>query len=159
MTESESPMSGARGPMSSPMVDVNVYRPGSFLALAMLLVPLLIALAGATGYVLLGEHIPVWIPLLLLLWIPSTAALWVLLKSVRTTPVGVGVGRPWQRWQEVSYGDIEHIEWRGLSLRITTKDGFRMTFTPFLLRDGTRLEVGLLLRLPPHVIAGKLRRR
>ncbi len=145
--------------MSSPMVDVNVYRPGSFLALAMLLIPLIVALVGATSYVLLGEHIPIWIPLVLLLWIPCTAALWMLLKSVRTTPVSIAVGRPWQRWQEVSYGDIERIEQRGPSFRILTVDGARMSFTPFLLRDGTRLEVALLLRLPSHVIVGKLRRR
>src|SRR5262249_53579300 len=110
MAESESRMAGAKGPMSSPMVDVNIYRPGSFLALAMLLVPFIVALAGATSYVILGEQIPVWVPLLLLLWIPFIAVLWLLLTSVRTTPVSVAVGRPWQRWQEVSYGDIERIE-------------------------------------------------
>jgi hypothetical protein len=145
--------------MSSPMVDVNIYRPGSFLALAMLLVPLVVALAGATSYMLLGEHIPVWIPLLLLLWIPCIGGLWLLMKSVRTTPVSIAVGRPWQRWQEVFYADIGRMEQRGLSLCILTLDGARMSFTPFLLRDGIRLEVGLLLRLPPHVIVGKLRRR
>lgn len=152
-------MSAPRGSISSPMVDVNIYRPGSFLALAMLLVPLLVALAGATSYVLLGEHIPVWIPLLLLLWIPCIGALWLLMKSVRTTPVSIGVGRPWQRWREISYADIERMEQWGPSLRILTTDGVRLGFTPFLLRDGTRLEVALLLRLPPHVIVGKLRRR
>jgi hypothetical protein len=152
-------MAAPQGPISSPMVDVNIYRPGSFLALAMLLVPLIVALAGATSYALLGEHIPVWIPLLLLLWIPCLGGLWLLMKSVRTTPVSIGVGRPWQRWQEVSYADIERIEQRGPSLRILTLDGTLLSFTPFLLRDGTRLEVGLLLRLPPHVIVGKLRRR
>src|SRR5262245_12084790 len=159
MIESESPMAGAKGPMSSPMVDVNLYRPGSFLALAMLLVPLCIALTGATSFVILGEHIPVWIPLLLVLWVPCTAALWLLLTSVRTTSVNIAVGRPWQRWREVYYGDIVRLERRGPSLRVLTRDGTRMSFTPFLLRDGSRLEVGLLLRLPPHVIAGKLRRR
>jgi hypothetical protein len=141
------------------MVDVNIYQPGSFLALSMLLVPLLVALAGATSYVLLGEHIPIWIPLLLLLWIPCIGGLWLLMKSVRTTPVSIAVGRPWQRWDEVFYADIERIEQRGPSLYILTVNGARMSFTPFLLRDGTHLEVGLLLRLPPHVIVGKLRRR
>jgi len=141
------------------MVDVNIYRPGSFLALAMLLVPLLVALVGATSYVLLGEHIPVWIPLLLLLWIPCIGGLWLLMKSVRITPVSIAVGRPWQRWQEVSYTDIERIEQRGLSLHVLSLDGAGMRFTPFLLRDGARLERVLLLKLPPHVIVGKLRRR
>jgi hypothetical protein len=141
------------------MVDVNIYRPGSFLALAMLLFPLLVALVGATSYVLLGEHIPVWLPLLLLLWLPCIAALWLLMKSVRTTPVSIAVGRPWQRWREVAYADIERVERRGPSIRMLTMSGERLSFTPLLLRDGTRLEVGLLLRLPPHVIVGRLRRR
>jgi len=150
------PLQRGRGASSSPLLDIQVYRPGPALALIILLTPAVVALAGAAVYLNVDGAIPPWLPLTLLLWIPCMPALWFAMQSVRTDSTGLAVGRPWQRWEEVRWEDIERVEARGPLLRVVGAQGQRLTFSTALLRDGDRLRRQLLLRLPAHVLAGRL---
>lgn len=153
------PVRSGTGSMSSPLQDVQVYRPGPYVALAILLLPALIALAGAAVYLNTGAQIPGWLPFILVLWVPGFPVLWLGMLSVRTNAAGIASGRPWSRWVEIAWQDVEHAQQRGPLVRIEGAQGGRITFAPQLLRDGTRLERHLLLRLPTHVLTGALARK
>jgi hypothetical protein len=153
------PVRSGSGSTSSPLQDVQVYRPGPYVALAILLLPALIALVGAAVYLYTGTPIPGWLPFILLLWVPGFPVLWLGMLSVRTTAAGIASGRPWRRWVEIAWQDVEHANQRGPLVRIEGAQGGRIKFAPRLLRDGTRLERHLLLRLPTHVLTGALARK
>lgn len=149
-----------RGPAiaSTPLLDIQVFRPGSLLALTILLLPVLVALAGAVVFILMNAHIPEWLPFLALLWIPCAPIFWLAMQSVRTNTVGVAAGRPWRSWVEIPWTLIERVEQFGPLLTITGSNAKRLTFAPMLLRDGQRLKRLLLLRLTSQVLTGKLSR-
>jgi hypothetical protein len=150
------PLQRGRGASSSPLLDIQIFRPGPALALIILLTPAVVALAGAAVYLNVDGTIPSWLPFTLLLWIPCMPALWFAMQSVRTDSTGLAAGRPWRRWEEVRWEDIERVEARGPLLRVVGAQGQRITFSTALLRDGDRLRRQLLLRLPAHVLAGRL---
>jgi hypothetical protein len=78
------------------------------------------------------------------------------MQSARTSTMTFAVGRPWRAWVDLPWDSIERVERLGLTIRATASDGRRVTFRPFLLRDGNRLRREFLLRLPPHVLTGTL---
>jgi hypothetical protein len=153
------PVRSGQGPASSPLQDVQIYRPGPYIALAILLLPALITLAGAAVYLNTGEQIPGWLPFILLLWVPGFPVLWLGMLSVRTNSAGIASGRPWSRWVEISWPDVERAEQRGPLVRVEGAQGGHISFAPQLLRDGTRLERLLLMRLPTYVLTGALARK
>lgn len=148
------PPVGGRATTSTPLMDVQVYRPGPFLALGMLLLPVVAALVGAATTLNVAGAIPVWLPLVLLLWLPCVPASWFAMQSVRTSSVGLAAGRPWSTWHEVPWMLIDRVEQRGPIVRVSGTNGVRLAIIPALLRDGSRLKRQLLLRLPPHVFVG-----
>lgn len=149
-----------RGPAisSTPLLDIQVFRPGSVLALSILLLPALAALVGAVFFILMDGRIPEWLPFLALLWIPCAPIFWLAMQSVRTNAVGVAAGRPWSSWVEIPWTFIERVEQFGPLITITGSNARRITFAPMLLSDGQRLKRSLLLRLPSQVLIGKLSR-
>lgn len=153
---SSMPLRERRGARSAPLMDIQIYRPGPALALIILLLPVVVALSGAAVYTGLDGAVPPWLPFTLLLWAPCLPALWLTMQSVRTSTVGIGVGRPWKQWEEVTWESVERVERRGPFLRIVGSQGQTIVFAPLLLRDGRRLRRQLLLRLPAHVLSGRL---
>lgn len=143
---------------STPLLDIQMFRPGSALALSILLLPALVALAGAIIFVLMDGRIPDWLPFLALLWIPCAPIFWLAMQSVRTNTIGVAAGRPWSSWVEIPWTLIERVDQFGPLITITGSNARRMTFAPMLLHDGSRLKRSLLLRLPSQVLIGKLSR-
>lgn len=139
------------------MVETQFYRPGPLLALPLILVPAALALGSIIVILQTGQHVPTWLPLLLLLWIPCLPVLWLLMKSVRWSATGLAVGRPWQPWLEITWDDIERVERRAATIRVTATNGASLSFAPGLLRDGLRLTRQLMLRLPSHVLQGEFR--
>jgi hypothetical protein len=137
-------------------MEIQVYRPGPHLALAILVVPVVVAMGGAAIALNTLGTIPVWLPFVLLLWLPGLPVVWMTLQSVRASSYGIAAGRPWQTWEDIPWSLIERVEQRGMALRITGSDGRRLIVVPALLRDGKRLRRQLLLRLPTHVLAGAL---
>jgi len=146
----------SRSSTSTPLMDIQVYRPGPYLALAILVVPVVVAMGGAAITLNVMGTIPVWLPFVLLLWLPGLPVVWMTLQSVRASSYGIAAGRPWQTWEDIPWSLVERVEQRGMALRITGSDGRRLTVVPALLRDGKRLRRQLLLRLPTHVLAGAL---
>lgn len=144
-------------PVSTPLVDATIYRPGHYFALGLMALPVVVALAGALVTYDTGHDVPLWLPFALLLWIPCLPFALLTLKSVRTTATGVAVGRPFQRWMEVPWTRIERVEKQRSTMRIFSTDGMVLRFQPPLLREGLRLERQLLLRLPTSVLSGTLR--
>ncbi len=138
------------------LFDSVVYRPGALVAVALLVGPVVCAIAGAIGALVNGE-IPIWLPLLMLLWLPALALAWALLKSVRVTADTLACGRPLSQWRDIAFRDIEHVEQRGLRLVVRAHDGASLAFTPLLLHRGSHLRRSLLLRLPLPVLSRKLR--
>ncbi|MEO7002856.1 MAG: hypothetical protein ABI068_13640, partial [Ktedonobacterales bacterium] len=143
--------------VSLPLAEAVIYRPGPYLALTVLLAPILSALGAAAVYLGLNGAIPLWLPLLLLLWIPLFVAVWFALKSVRFTAESIAVARPWQHWREIYLDDVEAAEMRGLYLRLYDTERHMVSFMPGLLRDGPRLRRQLLLQLPQRVLDAQLR--
>ena len=142
---------------SLPLVETVIYRPGPWLALTLLLAPILSALVGAAVYIGLNGAVPLWLPLLLLLWIPLFAAIWFALRSVRYGAENIAAARPWQRWTEIALDDVEAVELRGAYLRLYDTNHRVISFAPALLQDGQRLRRQLLLRLPQRVLDDTLR--
>ena len=149
---------GAARP-STPLMDLQVYRPGSVLAVSILLLPATAALLAAALSLNTSGRVPLWLPFALLLCVPGLPVLWFAMHSVRTSTLGIAMGRPWQTWNEVPWASIERVEQVGPRLRITASDDRQLTIWPALLRDAGRLERELLLRLPPQVLAGKFAAR
>lgn len=141
---------------STPLSEVELYRPGPYFALAILLIPVIVTLVAAT-ISLNGDHgIPLWLPFVLLLWIPCLPVIWLGMLSVRTDTTGIAAGRPWTRWREIPWDMIDRVDERGPLLTVHGSIGGRLVFAPILLRDGSRLRRRLLLRLPAHVLSNAL---
>jgi hypothetical protein len=151
----------ARGPArpSTPLMDLKVYRPGSALAVCILLLPAAAALLAAALALNTSGRVPLWLPFVLLLCVLGLPVLWLAMQSVRTSTLGIAMGRPWQTWNEIPWAAIERVEQVGPRLRIMASDDRQLTIWPALLRDAGRLERELLLRLPPQVLAGKFATR
>jgi hypothetical protein len=150
------PLRATGASTSTPLMDIQVYRPGPYLALAILAVPVMVALGGAAISLNATGTIPVWLPFVLLIWLPGLPVLWMTMQSVRTSSSGIAAGRPWRTWDDIPWSLIERVEQRGALLRITGSNGRRLRVAPVLLRDGGRLKRQILLRLPAHVLAGAL---
>ncbi|HEU5441241.1 MAG TPA: hypothetical protein VFU88_18290 [Ktedonobacterales bacterium] len=142
---------------STPLADVQYYQPGSALALAILLLPVVVTLAVAAVALGGAGRVPLWLAFLPLLWLPLLPVLVLVMQSARTSPTGIAVGRPWRRWTELAWPEIEHVDVRGPALAIVGR-GRRIRIVPALLRDGTRLRRELVLRLPPHALSVELSR-
>jgi hypothetical protein len=150
------PLAHSRPLTSTPLLEVVVYRPGPYLALAVVLLPVVITLAGALIAFSADGQVPVWLPFVLLLWVPCLPLVWRTLRTVRTDTIGIAAGRPWQRWREVPWTAVERVEQHGWTIRIRAGSGVEISFQPLLLRDGRKLTRQLLLRLPAHVLMGRL---
>src|SRR5258706_10420153 len=146
------PLAHSRPLTSTPLMEVVVYRPGPFLALAVVLLPVVITLAGALIAFSADGEVPVWLLFVLLLWVPCLPFVWRSMRTVRTDTIGIAAGRPWQRWQEIPWTAIERGEKRGGTIRIRASTGVEISFQPSLLRDGGKLTPQLLFRLPAHVL-------
>lgn len=134
-----------------------VYRPAPYLAVIAILLPLLAI--GATSALLLNENqqAPTWVPLLMLLFIPLLAVAWLFTRSVRLSPLGIAVGRPFQRWQEAPWHEITRAERRGMFVHIYTRSGASIAFAPRLLTGGDTLLTIILNHLRPQILDGALR--
>ncbi|HKW23997.1 MAG TPA: hypothetical protein VJO13_21660, partial [Ktedonobacterales bacterium] len=123
----------------------------------------LIALVIAS-VLLLNEkpQAPNWMPLLilvviLLIFIPLLIVTWLFMKSVRLSPSGIAVGRPFQRWREAPWQEIVRAKRSGMFLHIYTSSGDSIAFAPRLLTDGDKLIAVILAHLRPHILDGSLR--
>lgn len=149
-------------PLTSPLKTMPVYRPAPFLALTAILLPG--ALAGLITALLVYNHqpTPIWAPLLILLLIPLLTLAVLFTRSVRLSPTGIAVGRPFQRWNEAMWHHIVRAEQHGMSIRIYTSwdgasGGTYISFAPRLLMDGDQLVSTLLGHLRPSILDGALR--
>ncbi|HEY7832198.1 MAG TPA: hypothetical protein VIG30_01420 [Ktedonobacterales bacterium] len=148
------PAATMRAPQSP--VAVHLYGPGIALSAALMLTPALVAL-GAVGLALrLAQHVPLALPFALLLLLPTTASAWLAIVSVRTSPGGIGASQPLRPWRDLPWALIAHADRRGPRVTLVASDGRRIRFFPLLLRDGARLYRELLLRLPEHVLNGRM---
>lgn len=144
-------------PTALRLADSAVYRPSGLVGLALIAGPAIcVGIAapsiGATG------HIPLWLPIALLLWLPALALVWALLKSVRLTPEGVACGRALGQWSMLGFDEIERIEQHGPRLVISgRRNSQTISFTPALLSRGGQLRRTLLLQLPLRTLVGALR--
>lgn len=141
---------------TSLLFSADIYRPSGAIALALLIGPTVCAAVGAIVASSAGS-IPLWLPLALLAWLPILALAWALLKSVRVTPETLACGRPLGVWRSLPFTEIERVEQRGPRMVVSSRTGARLSFTPFLLRQGANLRRRLLLQLPLHALAGDLR--
>ena len=139
-----------------------VCRPAPYLEAIAIMAPLIAIVIASV--LLLNEkpQAPAWMPLLilvviLLIFIPLLIVTWLFMKSVRLSPVGIAVGRPFQRWHEAPWQEIARAERRGMFLRIYTSGGDSIAFAPRLLTDGDRLITVILAHLRPHILDGALR--
>ena len=139
------------------LAEVHVYRPGPALAAAIALAPGALALVGAVVSLAVAHAIPVFLPVLLLLWVPALPAAWLAMVSVRTSATGIAAARPWRTWEELPWELIERAERHGIRYALTTSDGRRIMFAPATLREGARLRREILVRLPPQVLDERLR--
>lgn len=153
---SSRPLVATMGMNSTPLADLKIYRPGQFFALVIVLMPVLVALVGTAISLDVNGSVPVWLPLVVFLWLPLLPAVWFVMQSVRTSPYGIAAGRPWRTWQEIPWALIERVEQSGMVIRVYGSNGQRLVLIPALLREGDRLKRQLLLRLPSHVLAGRL---
>lgn len=153
---SSRPLVATLGMNSTPLADLKIYRPGQYFALVIVLMPVLVALVGTAISLDANGSIPVWLPFVVFLWLPLLPAVWFIMQSVRTNPYGIAAGRPWRTWQEIPWTLIERVEQSGMVIRIYGSNGQRLVLVPALLREGSRLKRQLLLRLPSHVLTGKL---
>lgn len=148
---------GARASISSPLADLQVYEPGAALALTILMLPIALTLGLAALALHITRTVPIWLPSLALLWLPAVPLLWLLLLSARTTATGIAVARPWRTWTQLRWDQIQHVDQRGLVMRISGA-GETLVLAPRLLREGARLRRQILLRLPPHALSVRLSR-
>lgn len=144
-------------PLTSPLRSMPVFRPAPYLAVAAILLPFIAAGSASTLLLNQNRQAPIWVPLLLLLFIPLLALAWLLMRSVRLSPVGISVGRPFQRWHEAMWHEIVRAEKRGILIRISTSGGDSISFAPRLLMDGDQLLGIILNHLRPQILDGALR--
>jgi hypothetical protein len=139
-----------------------VCRPAPYLEAIAIMAPL-IALVIASVLLLNGKpQAPDWMPLLilvviLLIFIPLLIVTWLFMKSVRLSPSGIAVGRPFQRWREAPWQEIVRAKRSGMFLHIYTSSGDSIAFAPRLLTDGDKLITVILAHLRPHILDGSLR--
>ena len=139
------------------LADSAVYRPSGLVGLALIVGPAICVIIAAPGIVA-TSHIPLWLPIALLLWLPVLALVWALLKSVRLTPEGLACGRALGQWSILGFDEIERIEQHGLRLVVSGRRNSQMlSFTPALLSRGGSLRRTLLLQLPLRTLVGPLR--
>lgn len=143
-------------PAALRLADSAVYRPGGLVGLALIAGPAICVIIAAPGIVATG-HIPLWLPIALLLWLPALALVWALLKSVRLTPEALECGRALGQWRAISFGEVERVEQRGLRVVVTGGNSQALSFTPALLSHGAQLRRALLLQLPLRALVGDLR--
>ncbi len=148
--------------MPSPLKSMPVYRPAPYLEVIAILLPLIAIVIASVLLLNEKQHAPNWMPLLilvviLLVFIPLLIVSWLFMKSVRLSPVGIAVGRPFQRWREAPWQEIARAERNGMFLRIYTSSGASIAFAPRLLTDGDRLITIILGHLRPHILDGALR--
>src|SRR5258706_11177352 len=101
------PLARSRPLTSTPLMEVVVYRPGPYLALAVVLLPVVITLAGALIAFSADGEVPVWLPFVLLLWVPCLPFVWRSMRTVRTDTIGIAAGAPRRRRPEVPWAAIE----------------------------------------------------
>jgi hypothetical protein len=150
-------MEGARRPISRGLSAFHIYRPGSLLAGVMLAGPPVLGVSAGAIALIMTARVPIALPLLLLAWIAVLPAGWLVLVSVRTSPIGIATARPWRKWQEIPWALIERAEHRGVRLVLTASDGRTISFALFVLHGGDRLYREVLLRLSPQVLDIRLR--
>lgn len=150
----------AQTSVSNPLADARIYRPGSALALGILVLPVVLTLGLAALALQLGHAVPIWLPVLALLWLPAAPLAWLMMQSARTTALGIAVGRPWRTWTELRWDEIQHVEQRGIFLRITGPSPIRLALmlAPGLLGEGGRLRREILMKLPPTALSVGLSR-
>lgn len=153
---SSRPLAVMTSSSSTPLTEIEVYRPGPYFALTILLVPVAAALIGTAISLFANGTVPVWMPFLVFLWLPLLPLVWLVMQSVRTNPYGIAAGRPWRTWHEIPWLLIERVEQVGPVIRIFSSNGQQLILIPRLLRDGKRLRRQFFLRLPAHVFAGSL---
>lgn len=151
---------GVHSSVSRPLTDAHIYHPGSVLALGILVLPVALMVGLAELALHMGRAVPVWLPVLALLGLPAVPLLWLALQSARTTAGSIAVGRPWRTWVELRWDEIEHVDQRGMVLRITGRSPAHETLVlvPRLLHDGSRLRREVLMRLSPKVLSVGLSR-
>ncbi|HEX8729912.1 MAG TPA: hypothetical protein VF739_14875 [Ktedonobacterales bacterium] len=147
----------APSPTALRLADSAVYRPSGLVGLALIAGPAICVGIAAPSIGTTG-HIPLWLPIALLLWLPALALVWALLKSVRLTPEGVACGRALGQWSMLGFDEIERIEQHGPRLVISgRRNSQTISFTPALLSRGGQLRRTLLLQLPLRTLVGALR--
>lgn len=140
-----------------------VFRPASYLEVVAILLPIIAIVIASVLLLNEKQHAaPNWMPLLilaviLLVFIPLLIVTWLFMKSVRLSPMGIAVGRPFQRWREAPWQEIARAGRRGMFVRIYTSGGDSIVFAPRLLTDGDRLITIILGHLRPHILDGSLR--
>ncbi|PWT71268.1 MAG: hypothetical protein C5B60_11120 [Chloroflexi bacterium] len=137
-------------------MEAQLYRPSPFVAISILLLPVIVTLVAAILFLSTFGGIPLWLPFLILLWIPCLPVLWLAMQSAQTSTLTLAAGRPWRPWVELPWDSIERVEQLGFIIQATASDGRKLTIMPVLLRDGARLRREFLLRLPPQVLSGSL---
>ncbi len=126
------------------------------MALGVILSPAL-AVIGTAGILLAINHrIPIAVPLLLLLCIPLISLAWLSVVSVRTSSAGIATTRPWRSWAELPWELIERAKSDGIRITLISSEGQRITFVPYILREGARLRREVLVRLPAQVLDDRL---
>lgn len=150
------PLRLGRASVTIPLLETEIYRPGPFLALGILLLPLIAPLIVAALALRANHGIPLWLPFLLLLWIPCVPLLWLVMQSVRINTTGISVGNPWRTWRTVPWPEIANVEQRGPALRITDHESRKLTIIPILLRDGSRFRRHMLPQVPARALSKPL---
>jgi hypothetical protein len=134
-----------------------IFRPAPYLAVVAIFMPTAAVVIAATILLKQNEQPPIWVPLLILLLIPIFTVAWLFMRSVRLSPVGISVGRPFRRWREAMWHEIVRAERHGMYIRIYTDRGGYISFAPRLLMDGRQLHRIVLNHLRPQILDGALR--
>lgn len=139
-----------------------VCRPAPYLEGLAILMPMLAFVIASVLLLNAKPQAPNWMPLLilvviLLIFIPLLIVAWLFMKSVRLSPMGIAVGRPFQRWREAPWQDIVRATRSGMFVRIYMSGGDSIAFAPRLLTDGDQLIMVILDHLRPHILDGALR--
>jgi hypothetical protein len=138
------------------VAETRLYRPGTPLAVVLLLAPAALAVAAAAVALATTGRVPVLLPLLLLAWIPAIPAAWRLMITVRTAPAAIAAALPWGRWVELPWEDIARAERRGTRITLRAPDGRRLVLYLVVLRGRGRLLREILARAPAAALDARL---
>lgn len=141
---------------STPLPGAALYHPSGKLVLALIAVPFVATSVAGGILVAQRQPIPLWLPAAMGAWALTTPLIWWSLKTVRLSPLDIATGRPWQTWCEISWGTVASVEQRGWRIRVTSKDGMRIGFTPAVLHQGAELRATLLEQVAPRTLRGEL---